>query len=190
MNLIIRKRDVYISIGAILAFSAFVGYSLYDNSVMHAELKDIAEQEIDSWFAKSEPPADRNKFDYLAIVDSKKAFRLFGRGWGVIHCYYREKGDQDFKTFKGIEYFYKREGGKWVLKDSAGCGAFEHHLRAFNELMKTGVDVPNRVFDRALGIDFAYGADHEHEGADGHKHDDAHEHTHDLPTANKAEVSS
>lgn len=42
MNLIIRKRDVYISIGAILAFSAFVGYSLYDNSVMHAELKDKA----------------------------------------------------------------------------------------------------------------------------------------------------
>jgi len=161
MEVIVRKRDIYVC-GAILAlFGAWVAYALNDSAKMREELDALAHGHIDAWFTDPEGNAvDRSKYDYLAIVDAEKAFTLFGRGWGVVHTYYRDKGDEEFKTFKGIEYFYVRENGEWVLQDSAGCGAFEHHLRAFNEFMRLGVDVPTKVYDRALGIDFQYSMEH------------------------------
>lgn len=162
MEIIIRKRDVYLSLLIIVVFGAWVAFSLRDNQVMNDELEQIAQGQIDSWFEgpKGATPLDRNNFDYLAIVDSEKAYTLFGRGWGVVHTYFREKGDEDFKTFKGIEYFYVRENGVWRLHDSAGCGAFEHHLRAFDAFMAQGVNVPNHVYNRALKIDFDYDMSH------------------------------
>jgi len=190
MELTIRRRDVYITILLLLVLGSLAAFAVYDNTVMHAELKALAQEKIEAWFSESNPPVDRSKYDYLAIVDSKKAFTLFGRGWGIIHVYYREKGDEDFKTFKGLEYFYRRDKGKWVMTDSAGCGAFEHHIRAFNEFLSTGVDVPDRVFDRALGIDFAYdrkkGFEHDHEQG----HDHGHEHDHGDAPINSEQKSS
>lgn len=161
MEIILRKRDIYLTLGILAAFFAWLGYAFYDNHVMRAELEALAQDHIEDWFSGGAgDPLDPNAFDYLAIVDAEKAFTLFGRGWGVVHTYYREKGDEDFKTFKGIEYFYVRENGEWRMHDSAGCGAFEHHLRAFDAFMASGVHVPNKVYNRALKIDFAYDLDH------------------------------
>jgi len=160
VEIIVRKRDIYISIAILTLFGAWVAYTLHDNRAIHEELEQIAEAHIDEWFEGGPEPIDREKYDYLAIVDSEKAFTLFGRAWGVIHTYYREKDDKEFNTFKGIEYFYVREDGKWRKHDSAGCGAFEHHLRAFDAFMASGVHVPNNVYNRALKIDFAYDMSH------------------------------
>jgi hypothetical protein len=160
MEIIIRRRDIYVSLALIAVFAAWVAYALHDNEVMHEELEQLAEGHIDDWFEGGVEPVDRSQFDYLAIVDAEKAFTLFGRGWGVVHTYFREKGDEEFKTFKGIEFFYVRENGEWKMHDSAGCGAFEHHLRAFDAFMAQGVHVPNKVYNRALKIDFDYDMSH------------------------------
>jgi len=160
VEIVIRKRAVVITALILGAFGAWVAYALNDNRAMHAELEQIAAAHIDEWFEGGGEELDRDDYDYLAIVDSEKAFTLFGRGWGVVHTYYREKGDKDFKTFKGIEFFYVRENGEWKMHDSAGCGAFEHHLRAFDAFMAQGVHVPNKVYNRALKIDFDYDMSH------------------------------
>jgi len=156
MEIKITRRDLILS-GLILAvFGAWVAWALYDNRVMKRELERAAELHIDEWFSTESEGVNKETWDYLAIVDSEKAFTLFGRGWGVVHTYFRKKGDEEFETFKGLEYYYVREDGEWVLKDFVGCGAFEHHIRAFDEFLNIGVDVPNRIYDRALGIDFEY----------------------------------
>jgi hypothetical protein len=70
--------------------------------------------------------------------------------------YIRDAGDTECKTFKGLEYFYERQGDEWVLLDSAGCGAKEHHIRAFDHYLAHGMGVENRVFDETFGLDFDY----------------------------------
>lgn len=152
MDIQITRRDLVLSLLLVGGFLGWVAYAQYDNRVMQRELQQLAEAHIDDWFEGYPEPVERQDFDYLSIVDSEKAFTLFGRGWGVVHFYIKDKADADFKTFKGLEYFYVRENGVWQLQDSAGCGAYEHHLRAFDEFMKLGVHVPGKVFDRALGI--------------------------------------
>jgi hypothetical protein len=160
MELTISRRDVILTTLILAAFGSWVAYALHVNRVLRSELNQRAAMHIDDWFEGGEFPLDLEDFDYLAIVDSERAFKLFGRGWGVIHFYIREKGDEEFNTFKGLEYYYTHDDGEWKLKDSAGCGAFEHHLRAFDEFAKLGVDVPNKVYDRALGINFDYDVSH------------------------------
>jgi len=157
VEIIIRKRDVYVCAIALLAFGAWVASAVYDTRQMRQELEALAEYHINDYL---EAQSDPEGYDYLAIVDAEKAFTLFGRGWGIIHAYYRDKGDESFDSFAGIEYYYVRDKGEWKMTDSAGCGAYEHHIRAFDAYLNLGMDVPNRVYDRALGIDFAYDLDH------------------------------
>jgi len=195
MDIIVSKRDVKIVALVVALFGSWFAYGTYDTHIMEEELSDIARGHMDEWFDDPRTPYDRNEYDYLAIVDSGKAFHFFGRGWGVIHFYQREKGDVDMETFKGLEYYYARKEGEWVLMDSAGCGAVEHHLRAFDQMLAKGMDVPDRVYDKALGIDFDYrkflkdyeGHDHTelpaHRDGDGHhdhQHDRDHSHNDDA----------
>lgn len=173
VEITINKRDVKIAAIVLSVFGGMLAYGLHDTKVMKRELNALARVHIDEWFDFGPEPTDRSQFDYLAIVDSDKAFKFFGKGWGVIHFYVRDLGDTEMKSFKGVEFYYAREGGEWVLKDSAGCGAVEHHVRAFDEMLALGMDVPDRIFDKALGIDFDY-----KELMDSHE---GHEHT-SLPT--------
>ena len=86
------------------------------------------------------------------------------------------------------------EEKEWKLLDSAGCGAKEHHLRAFDEMLAKGVHVEDRVFEKALGIDFDWRKyltsddidqgpmpiRHEHDRDQDHDHShDHHSHDHD-----------
>jgi hypothetical protein len=193
MNIIVRKRDIYICTIALMFFGSWVAYGLYDAHLMGKELNVLAQKHMNHHF-DTEPEADaRELHDYLAVVDSAKAFHFFGKGWGVIHFYTREKGDSDMKSFKGFEYYYAREKNNWVLKDSAGCGAKEHHLRAFDEMLTLGMNVEGHVFDQALGLDFdwrkfvrnpdEYEAhpDHSHEEKE-HKHEHGETHDHNETT--------
>ncbi|MCC6697476.1 MAG: hypothetical protein IT365_17740 [Candidatus Hydrogenedentes bacterium] len=176
MSLVIRRNDVAVTLVAVGLFFAWLGLAQYENVRMHRELHGLADRLLDEWFATENPPVNRDDFDYLAIVDSERAFKLFGRAWGVVHLYIRNKDDKNMETFKGIEYFYQRMGDQWVLLDSAGCSAKEHHIRAFDEFLAKGMDVNERVIDAALGFEF----DYEHmlahlEGRDNeHHHDHAH----------------
>jgi len=153
MELKISRRDLLLSAALVGAFLAWVAFALRDNAVMQRDLEAKAKAHIDEWFDGYETPVDRSDYDFLAIVDSEKAFTLFGRGWGVVHVYIKDKADLEFTTFKGLEYYYMRENGEWRLQDSAGCGAFEHHIRAFDEFMKMGVHVPDKVYARSLGVE-------------------------------------
>lgn len=181
MEIIVRRRDIYVCAILILGFSSFSAWALYDTNNMKKELDKLAEFHLYDYFDRPNGDWDKSEFDYLAIVDSGKAFVLFGRSYGVVHTYYKRKGDTDFKTFEGIEYFYNWEHGEWKLMDSAGCGAVEHHIRAFDTFIQQNVDVPNRIFNKALGIDFLDDHDHSQHmhDHDNHKHalgDHAHVH--------------
>lgn len=153
MGIEIYRRDIVICLIIVVLFGAWLAYAFHDINKISSDLNRVAQMHVDDWFTVDGQKVDREQYDYLTIVDSEKAFTLFGRAWGVIHFYVKDKGDENFTTFKGIEYFYVHEDGAWTLMDSAGCGAHEHHLRAFDEFLKIGVEVPDRIFDRALGID-------------------------------------
>lgn len=186
MEIIIRRRDIYVSVTAITLFVCWCAYAQYENHVIQAALKERASGHVDEWFATEEPGTRREDHEYVAIVDTERPYRIFGPCYGVVHVYIREKGDVDCKTFKGIEYFYKHDEGSWVLQDSAGCGAKEHHIRAFETYLANGRGVEEHVFDQALGIDFDVekvrarlegGARHKHEHGEDHDHE--HHHGHD-----------
>ncbi|MFM1918674.1 MAG: hypothetical protein RLZZ303_308 [Candidatus Hydrogenedentota bacterium] len=158
MEIVVTRRDLLLSVAILGIFAGWVALSLSDNRQMHEELEALAEKHIEEWFTGGK--VNREDYDYLAIVDAEKAFTLFGRGWGVVHTYFKRKDDAEFTTFKGVEFFYVRENGEWRMHDSAGCGAFEHHIRAFDAFMASGVHVPNKVYDRSLKIDFACDLSH------------------------------
>jgi hypothetical protein len=154
MEIIIRRRDIYVVTAILLAFLSWVAYAQYVNQSMRQNLRDLAAAHVDEWFASEPAGTLRENFEYVAIVDSEREYELFGPTYGVVHLYIREKGDVECKTFKGMEYFYRGDGRQWILEDSAGCGAKEHHVRAFETYLGKGYGVEETVIDNALGINF------------------------------------
>lgn len=190
MEIIIRRRDIYVSVTAITLFVCWCAYAKFENNAIQAALKERASGHVDEWFDTEEPGTRREDHEYVAIVDSERPYRIFGPSYGVVHVYIRERGDVDCKTFKGIEYFYKHDEGDWVLQDSAGCAAKEHHIRAFETYLANGRGVEDHVFDQALGIDFDVqkvrarlesGVRHQHDHGEDHNHD--HHHGHEEPSS-------
>lgn len=154
MEIIIRRRDIYVVFTVLLLFVCWVAYAKFENRSMQARLRELASNHVDEWFNTESPPVKRDDFEYVAIVDTERPYELFGPAYGVVHVYIREKGDVACKTFKGIEYYYKHDGQEWELGDSAGCSAKEHHIRAFETYLDKGLGIEDRVFDDALGIEF------------------------------------
>ena len=115
MTLVIHRNELkLVAIIGICAFSV-VAWSWVDTSDMMAELHEIATQKLNDYLGEEDPAA----YETLILVDGGKSFNLFGRAWGVIHVYIRNHGDEEMKTFKGIEYYFKRYNGKWLELDSA-----------------------------------------------------------------------
>ncbi|MBL7648584.1 MAG: hypothetical protein JNK74_20605 [Candidatus Hydrogenedentes bacterium] len=181
MEIIIRRRDIYVVFTVLFLFVCWVAYAKFENRSMQARLRELASRHVDEWFNTESPQVKREDFEYVAIVDTERPYELFGPSYGVVHVYIREKGDKDCKTFKGIEYYYKHDGNEWELGDSAGCSAKEHHIRAFETYLEKGMGIEERVFDDALGIEFdveklrAHLEGRPYEGGglhDGHDHDE------------------
>ncbi len=181
MEIIIRRRDIYVVFTVLFLFVCWVAYAKFENRSMQSRLRELASNHVDEWFNTESPQVKREDFEYVAIVDTERPYELFGPSYGVVHVYIREKGDKDCKTFKGIEYYYKHDGNEWELGDSAGCSAKEHHIRAFETYLEKGMGIEERVFDDALGIEFdveklrAHLEGRPYEGGglhDGHDHGD------------------
>ncbi len=181
MEIIIRRRDIYVVFTVLFLFVCWVAYAKFENRSMQARLRELASNHVDEWFNTESPQVKREDFEYVAIVDTDRPYELFGPSYGVVHVYIREKGDKECKTFKGIEYYYKHDGNEWELGDSAGCSAKEHHIRAFETYLEKGMGIEERVFDDALGIEFdvdklrAHLEGRPYEGGglhDGHDHDE------------------
>lgn len=200
MEIIIRRQDIYVVAIVLFVFFAWVAHATYENHDVHTSLKDLAQGHIDEWFATEPGEVHREDYDYLAIVDMDRPYELFGPAFGVVHVYIREAGDDDCKTFKGIEYYYRLEEEGWRLEHSAGCAAKEHHIRAFQHYLTKGAGVNDSVFDQALGLDFEVADAEEYlkarkEGRnpylaqhnrDHHAHDES-EHHHDNAEHNHVE---
>lgn len=148
MDLLIRKKDLYV-LGAVLAAgAAILGHHHYDTIQIDRELRAYAEEALVDLFG---PDGDRSEWDIITMVDQAKTFHVAGPAWGAVHNFVRRKGDVEMKTFKGVEYYLKREDGKWRHVDSAGCSAFEHHIDGFEEFERRGLEVAASAYDRALG---------------------------------------
>lgn len=200
MEIIIRRRDIYVVAIALSVFFSWVAYAKYENFDARQSLRERAQGHIDEWFAGEPEGTRREDFEYLAIVDIERPYELFGPTFGVVHVYIRERGDEACETFKGIEYYYHREASDWRLEHSAGCGAKEHHVRAFQRYLAQGAGVDDTVFDQALDIKFdvaraeeylkardegrnpftaRHDRDHDHDHDRDHAHEHGHEHLHD-----------
>jgi len=144
MRITIHRNELKILAVIVVAAVAFVAWSRVDTTDMMGELEQIGQDKLAEYFDDVNP----DDYETLILVDGGKAFKLFGRAWGVVHVYIRDKGDEDMKTFKGIEYFFRRYGDTWQELDSAGCGALEHHVRAFKEFERRGMKVSPDVYAR------------------------------------------
>ena len=174
MELIICKRDCYIATAIVGAFLCLVAYHTYDKARIEQELHDYARAQA---ILNIGGEGDLDKYDFISIVHSEKTFHIAGPAWGAIHSFVREKGDEEMKTFKGYEYFLKREEDGWREVDSAGCGALEHHVDGFQEFERRGLKVAQGAYDKALG--FKKNASHDHDHSHDHSHDHDHDHNHD-----------
>ncbi len=154
MEIIIRRRDIYVVAVVLSVFFSWVAYAAYANFDARASLRDLAEVHIDEWFDTEPEGTLREDFEYLAIVDMDRPYEIFGPAFGVIHVYIRDRGDEACETFKGLEFYYRLAENGWYLEHSAGCGAKEHHVRAFQHYLAQGAGVHDSVIDQAIGIDF------------------------------------
>jgi len=144
MGLQIYHYDLKILAAVVVSAASLVAWTRHDTTDMMAELHEIAEEKLAEYMGN----ATAEDYETLILVDGGKSFTLFGRAWGVVHVYIRNKGDEEMKTFKGLEYYFKRYEDRWRELDSAGCGALEHHVRAFKEFEKRGMKVSPSVYSR------------------------------------------
>jgi hypothetical protein len=147
MDLLIRKKDLYVLAGVLLAGAGVLAYDQYDRRQIDRDLHAFAEQAIDDLFG---PEVDQSEWDIVTMVDQAKTFHVAGPAWGAVHNFVRRKGDVEMKTFKGVEYYLKREDGVWREVDSAGCSAFEHHIDGFKVFEARGLEVAQSAYDRSL----------------------------------------
>ncbi len=144
MKLEVRHYELKLLVVIIVFVAGVLAWSQIDSTDMMSELNVIAEEKLVGYLGEADP----KDYETLILVDGGKSFKLFGRAWGVIHIYIRNKGDEDMKTFKGLEYYFKRYEDRWHELDSAGCGALEHHVRAFKEFEARGMKVSPSVYAR------------------------------------------
>lgn len=148
MELIIRKRDMYITALVLLACAAVGIHHHYDSQQIDRDLRAFAKNSLLNLLGED---ANLDEWDVVCMVDQAKSFHVAGPAWGAIHTFVRRKGDEEMKTFKGIEYYLKRSEGEWIEIDSAGCSALEHHVSGFAEFERLGLKVAPSAYDRALG---------------------------------------
>jgi hypothetical protein len=144
MGIQIHRNDLIVLAVFIFIVVAAAAYGVSDSRSIRQSLESVAQEKVDDWFQG----ADRTKFEYVTIIEPSKAFLIFGRAWGVVHIFIREKGDEEMKTFKGLEYYCKRSNGQWAVQDSAGCGALEHHVKAFRKMEELGMKVSPKVYEK------------------------------------------
>lgn len=144
MKIEIYKYELKILAITSIGLAVLIGWSQLDTSDMRKELDCIGQEKLAEYLGNESP----DKYETIILIDGGKSFHLFGRAWAVIHVYIRDKGDEEMKTFKGLEYYLKRYDGKWCQIDSAGCGALEHHIRAFKEFEAKGMKVSPSVYAR------------------------------------------
>jgi len=149
MELIIRKRDCYVTFVILAVFAAVVLHHRWDTHKIDQQLNAWAEAAV---IENLGDPSLLKDWDVVAMCESAKTFHVAGPAWGAIHVFMREKGDEEMKTFKGIEYYLKRQDGRWIEVDSAGCGALSHHVDGFKEFERRGMKVATDAYDRALGF--------------------------------------
>jgi hypothetical protein len=194
MEIIIRRRDIYVVAVFLTVFFSWVAYATYENFDARASLRELAQGHVDEWFETEPEGTKREDYEYLAIVDMDRPYELFGPTFGVVHVYIRDRGDVACDTFKGIEYYYNMEKEGWDMEHSAGCAAKEHHVRAFQNYLAQGAGVNDSVIDKAVGINFdvaqaeaylkarkegrnPFLAGHDHSHGRDHLSDHGHDHT-------------
>ena len=151
MKLVQRKRDIVLLVLFVPVIAGGLLYNRYDFARMRAEMDKRAQAHLDAWFDYGEDSPD--DFDVVTIVDVWKSYTLFGPAFGHVHTFFHTKGDMVFASMMGVEYFYSRKDGQWVLTDSAGCHSLEHNVEAFDELREMGVTVPDAAYGHFLEAD-------------------------------------
>lgn len=150
MDLVIRKIDLLVLVIAISVCAGVAIYHKIDSGHIDEELRAFASMKITQEILPED--ARLEDWEIITLVKSAKTFNWIGTTWGAIHVFMRQRGDVEMRTFKGVEYYLKRQGDKWIQIDSAGCGALSHHVEGFKEFERLGLEVASDAYDIALGF--------------------------------------
>lgn len=137
-----RRRDVKQLVGILLIVGLATLYSRWDLARKEALLRpEGARQESELL-----QPGSRPDFDCLTEVRSGREYGWFGKFWGTVRVYIREKDDRLMASFRGVEFFYRLDDGVWAQTDSASIVTPEHILEAYGAFEEAGLEVDEDAY--------------------------------------------
>jgi len=94
---------------------------------LERELKEIAlNKEVEF---KIDGSGKAAKTEVVSAVTASRRYLLFGEATGKVSVYV-QSGDGDNGALSGVEYFYTRVGGDWVVTESGMCTSEACHVEA------------------------------------------------------------
>lgn len=137
-----RRRDVKQLVGILLIAGLATIYSRWDLARKDALLLPEGTRQE----AEFLQPGSRADFDCLTEVRSGREYGWFGKFWGTVRVYIREKDDRLMTSFRGFEFFYRLENGVWTQTDSASIVTPEHILEAYGAFEEAGLEVDEDAY--------------------------------------------
>ena len=89
---------------------------------------------------------ERTKLEILTEFESGREYGWFGNYWGLVRIYTRLTGDESMESFRGIEYFFRRENGAWVQKDSSSVVEPQRVFDGMAAFEKAGYTVSEEAY--------------------------------------------
>jgi len=140
----ITRRDAIAAGIAFVLIGLLFGYARWDVAAKRVGLEArAAEHAAEFLNGKEDTP-----FDHLVEVDSDKSFTLFGKDWGVVRLYMRQKDDTAMDTFIGIEHFYEYTDGQWKMVDQARIDLPEYIYEGYTKFRNAGFQVDDAAYQR------------------------------------------
>lgn len=144
VTLPISRRD-WIILGVFAATALAVGgASQFDIARKRAALEREAESRKEAFFADIDP----SQSETIVEVDSGKMFGFFGKDFGVVRIYSRNKGDASMESFLGVESFHRFVDGAWTVEDTAQIKEPERIYEGYTAFRTAGYDVDDAAYTR------------------------------------------
>lgn len=137
-----RRRDVKQLVAILLITAVATLYSRWDLARKDALLVPESVRHESELL----PPESKADFDCLTEVQSGREYGWFGKFWGTVRVYIREKDDRAMGSFRGFEFFYRLEDGAWTQTDSASIVTPEHILEAYTSFEEAGLEVDEDAY--------------------------------------------
>jgi hypothetical protein len=142
----VSRRDLIVTAVVVVLATAWVTWARMDVARLHAQLEQLADIETNKLLDGKAPDA----LEIARHVDCDKSNLLFGRAWGTIRLFVREKGDAAMNTCSGLEFFYTQENGAWRQTDTAAIRDPKDLIEGYKAYEAAGFAVEHEAYGRLL----------------------------------------